>query len=280
MRFQATLRCARLRAPAVALGAIGLLILSAASAHAANTPCNRSLNDAKAGATLDPPVVLAPTPQSAQKQLNFDTSRQPKMIRNINVASDKPLPNDLTKDQINYDAVLSRSGDTLESTDFPDPTFTDPTISPDRRTLAFSACLSPKGIPAGKYVGAISVGGPAGLGAASINLTVNAKDGTLFLIGLIVALVLAFVLLLLKDASAAFPASGSKWKPALLVPLGDLRWWAATIVALGSAFGILYAAYANDPAWGSTGLGAVASLVASGLAAIGGQSILKSFSSP
>lgn len=261
------------------MSCVVLLAFPASPARAATARCDRVLGDAKAGATLDPPIALTATPQSAQKQLNFDTDRDPKIVRNVAISSDRPLPASLTSDQINYDAVLSRSGDTLESTDFSDPTFTDPKISPDRRTITFSICLNPKGISAGKYVGAIGVSGPAGLGATSINLTVSAKDGHLFRIGLCGALAVAFALLLLKDAAIAFPNKNNNWGQALLVPLRDLRWWAATAIALGSAFGILYAAYANDPAWGATGLAAAASLVGSAFAAIGGQSILTSFSS-
>jgi hypothetical protein len=81
-----------------------------------------------------------------------------------------------------------------------------------------------------------------------------------------------------KDAAIAYPTNDKKWGKALVVPLTDLRWWTATLVALGSAFGVLYAAYANDPAWGATGLSAGAALVGSAFAAIGGQSILTSFS--
>jgi hypothetical protein len=128
----------------------------------------------------------------------------------------------------------------------------------------------------------LELNGPDGLSAASTNLTANLKDGTLFWTGLAVALVVAFLLLLLKDAAVAYPTAdvNKNWGKALLVALTDLRWWAATLIALGGAFGILYATYANDPAWGATGLSAVAALVGSAFAAIGGQSILTSFSSP
>jgi hypothetical protein len=255
-----------------------LIMLTAPTAGAA-TDCSRRLNDAAKGSTLDPPVTLTPTPQSAQRQLNFDTDRDPKTIRGLTVTADRALPAEFTPEQVNYDALIARTGDSLESTDFPDPTFTNPRISPDQKSMTFDVCLDPRGIPAGKYVGSVGVSGPVGLGAASINLSVNAKNDGLFWVGLIMALGISFALLLLKDAAAVFPPTGGRWSKVLLVPLKDLRWWAATLIALGSAFGILYAAYANDPAWGATGLTAVASLVGSAFAAIGGQSILTSFKS-
>jgi hypothetical protein len=240
--------------------------------------CPRKLNDAQAGKTVDPPVSLTPTAQSAQRQLNFDTDRDPKALTRIVVTADRALPAEITPEVLSYDAILSRTGDTLESADFPNPTFTQPQIRPDRKTIIFSACLDPGDSGAGKYVGSFELSGPVGLAAASTNVTVNLKDGDLFWLGLVIALAVSFALLLLKDASIAYEGEGKNWGKALLKPLTDLRWWAATLVAMGGAFGILYAAYANDPSWGATGLTAVAALVGSAFAAIGGQSILSSFS--
>jgi hypothetical protein len=111
-----------------------------------------------------------------------------------------------------------------------------------------------------------------------VNLTVNLKDGTLFVVGLIGAVLICLALLLLKDAAAAYPKKNNNWGDAFKVPLTDPRWWAATAVAIGGAFGILLAAYLNDPSWGATGLAAVAALVGSAFAAIGGHSIITSFS--
>ena len=120
-------------------------------------------------------MELAPTQQSAQKLVNFGTSRQFKVIKHLTVTANKPLPPDLLPDQINYDAVLSRTGSTLETAEFPEPTFSPAYISHDRRSISFAVCLNPVGIAAGKYVGSITVSGPEGLGSTAVNLTVNAK---------------------------------------------------------------------------------------------------------
>jgi hypothetical protein len=254
---------------------VGLLLLSLGSAQADTAPpCPRTLNDAQPGPTLNPPVALSASPPSAQKQVNFDTDREPKTVSGLSATADSPLPKDLTPAQFNFDSVLSRSGDTLESTDFPNPTFSNPRISPDRKTVFFSACLDPKGISAGKYVGTITVSGPAGLGAASVNLTINAKKGTFFWVWMIATLSVAFALLLIKDAATAYPNVSSNWGKAVLVPISDPRWWAATLVALGGALGIMYGVYANDPSWGASELTAAFALVGSGLGAIGAQSIV------
>jgi hypothetical protein len=265
------------RGAAMLLATVGLLALAPAHAGAEAGPCPRHLNDAQPRKRpVTPPISLTPASASAKRQVNFGTGRGTKPLTHLTVSADKALPGDIRPSQIDYDAVISRTGDTLESTDFPTPTFTQPTFSPDRKTITFAACLDAHGVSAGKYVGSITVSGPAGVEPASINVTINAKDGSLWLAGLIVSLLVAFALLLLKDAASAFDKDKG-WGAAVRVPLGDLRWWAATLVALATAFGVLYAAYSNDPAWGATGLSAIASLVASTFAAVGGHSILTSF---
>jgi hypothetical protein len=51
-------------------------------------------------------------------------------------------------------------------------------------------------------------------------------------------------------------------------------WPKSGIVALGAAFGTLYAVYADNPAWGSGGFSDVAALIGAAFAAIGGQTII------
>jgi hypothetical protein len=180
----------------------------------------------------------------------------------------------LQPDQINYDAVLSRTGNTLETAEFPDPTFSPAYISSDRRSIAFAVCLNPTGISAGKYVGSITVSGPEGLGSASIGLTVNAKDAQLFTLSGAAALIAAFLLLVLKDGAAVKPVEGGKWWDPFKVPLKNPFWWAATVITLGTAFGALETIYSNDPAWGASGFASLASLVGTATAAVGGHTIL------
>jgi len=254
-----------------------LFALLPSSAPAAGPECKRRLNDATSGERLKPPVTSTPNAQSAQRQVNFGTDREVKPVRNIRLTLNRRLPDRVTPDQINFEALISRSGDSLESIDFPDPTFTDPWFGAERKAIAFTVCLDPEGVAAGKYVGAITVSGPPGLTATSVNLTVTAKNGCLFWIGAAIALVVAFLLLLFKDAAAAFKGN---WCEALTTPLKDLRWWGASALGLGAAFGTLYAIYANDPSWGASGVGAVIALIGSSFAAIGGKSIASAFAKP
>jgi len=278
----------RLTSVVAALAAVAAVWLAIGSAGAAaasgQTPsallaiaaCPVKTNQAKPGPALRPPIDLSPTTQSAQKLVNFGTSRGVKVIRHVTFTAAKPLPASVTAEQISFEASLARTGDTLETAEFPEPTFTVPVISEDRQSISFSICLNAAGIAAGKYVGLVSVSGPPGLGAASINLTVNAKDAQLFTFGWIVALLGAFGLLLIKDAAAA-KTGANNWGAALSQPLTNLAWWGATVVALATAFGALYGAYSADPAWGATGFAGIVSLVGTAFGAIGGHAILTAF---
>jgi hypothetical protein len=115
-----------------------------------------------------------------------------------------------------------------------------------------------------------------------VSLTINAKAKWLFWIGVFVALGIALALLLLKDAAAYYKSSpdvGSppravRWRDAFVHPLRDPLWCATTVVALGTAFGALYAVYAGNPAWGADGLTDISGLVAGGFAAVGGHTIV------
>jgi hypothetical protein len=86
---------------------------------------------------------MTPAPSSAQRIVNFATNRATKVVKRVVLMADKPLPDSLQIEQLNFDALISRAGDTLESTDFPDPTFSQPRISQDRQSIAFDICLNP-----------------------------------------------------------------------------------------------------------------------------------------
>ncbi len=244
--------------------------------------CPRRTNEASAGKPLKKAIALSPTPQSAQRQINFGTSRDVKYVKHVTLTTESALPSSVTPQQISYEANLTRTGDTLETAEFPDPTFSLPTFSPDRRSLSFTICLDAAGVHAGKYVGLITVSGPAGLGAGSINLTINTKGDKAFFYGWSIALLIgAFLLLLIKDAAAAKAKNsaivGYDWWDALKVPVRDLLWWTVTVIALGAAFGALYGAYSADPAWGAAGFAAIVPLVGTAFSAIGGHAILTAF---
>jgi hypothetical protein len=261
------------------------------AATAAGAPpftCNRHVDDAAPGPALDSPIALTPSSDSLQQIVNFGTDRtRTKYVREVVLTADKPLPATLTAQQLNFDAVISRAGATLESTDFPAPSFSTPVISPDRQSIAFEVCLNPGSqLDPGKYVGAVTLSGPAGLSAVSVSLTVNAKVAWLFYAWSAVALGAALLLLVLKDAAGyrrAHPETkdrktdkyrSTSWGRSFAQPLADPLWWATTVVALGTAFGALYATYAGNPAWGAGGFSDYSALIGAGFAAIGGHTII------
>src|SRR5260370_6974577 len=127
--FVGVLVCAPLLVPQPAVGA--------------TSPCPRHLNDGTTGTALSSPLALTPASSSAQRIVNFGTSRATKVVKRLVFTSDKPLPDSLTPPQLNFDALISRAGDTLESTDFPDPTFTEPRISHDPQPIPSAISLNP-----------------------------------------------------------------------------------------------------------------------------------------
>jgi hypothetical protein len=202
----------------------------------------------------------------------------------VTFGSNKQLPDSVTSKQLNYDAVLSRAGDTLESTDFPDPTFTEPKITPDRKSIKFTVCLNPGSSPPGKYVGSVTLSGPPGISAASLSLPINEKKSFLYwAVRSALALAVAFALLVLKDAAAyrkantiltTTPPTMPNWGESLKHPLADLLWWVTTAFALGAAFGTLYALYKGNAAWGSEGFSDFTAMIGATFAAVGGHTII------
>jgi len=276
-----TIRDKRRRMKWLAIGLLGcaslLLPGAAAGATTSGNPCPRHLDDGTIGAPVSPPIALTAAPGSTQRIINFGTGRATKIVKRLVFTADKPLPDLLNPQELNLDALISRAGDTLESTDFPDPTFSQPRISEDRQSITFAVCLSPGSIPPGKYVGGVTLSGPPGLGASSVSLTINAKVATLFYGGALAALLGALALLVLKDAAAFKNKEANKnthWPEAFKHPLKDPLWWATTLVALITAFGTLYAVYAANPAWGAGGFSDTAALIGAAFAAIGGHTII------
>jgi hypothetical protein len=246
-------------------------------------PCPRQLDDGANAPALGQPIELTPAPGSAQRNVNFGASRATKLIKGVTFTADKQLPDSLTGQQLSFDAFLSRVSDTLESTDFPDPTFSQPRITEDRKSIKFTICLNPASTtPPGKYAGSVTLSGPPGLSAASVALTVNAKKSLGFWLerGAVEALIVAFLLLVIKDAAAykkANPTTSWWWDP-WKHPLADPLWWTATFIALGAAFGTLYALYKGNPTWGSEGFSDVAVMISATFAAVGGHAIISTVS--
>jgi len=242
--------------------AVAVIAGSPAVAGAAES-CTRHVEDAKTGPALSEGVVLSAAKGSEQRSVNFDGNRGVKQIKDVVLVSDKTLPDTLKADELNFEALIQRSGETLESVDFSDPTFSEPRFSADRKRITFTICLSGQGVKPGKYVGAVNVSGPSGLGEGHVGVTANLKAK------FVIWLVFALAAMLLAGA-AMFAKDWTKDRKSITA-----GWWFKSIGTLVIAFGALIALYLKDPAWGASNLEAALTLVGSALASVGGRKLIE-----
>ena len=294
-----------LRALASAAAALALVLgcASPAPAVAASPNCTRQSGQGSPGAALETPVKLEP--DLPGQVVNFGGTRGTQFV-DVVLTATPALPASLTPDQIRIDVLrrFLRTSNNLRTTAAPLPTFTEPEIAPTRDRVTFTVCLSGSGLPAGSYVGNVTVDGPKGFGPASISITENAANATLALAGGAGSLIAAFAFLLLRGAAsrqaaaqtahaqsvaAAAEANNQQQldqlhqqppKPRLSQYFGevvsDLNWWITTIVALGLATGTIIGLYFANPAWGASTWGSIAALVGPVFSAVGVQSVITS----
>ena len=276
-------------------------VAAAATSDADRCPIKNAAGTA-VGKAVDPPITLQAEPGSASKVINFGADRDPddSTVFHVTAASgDDALPTDLEKRLELVADPIVRTGEKTDSVSFPEPQFSVVRPSGNRKRLSFRVCLAPPSdLPAGKYVGTIALQGPPGVESATVTITANAKDGKSFWIAAAATAVIAFLVLLYKGtsdaratriaAAAALPdgtadekkTKADKEEKALSWPraagrcLTDPSWYAPTLAALGATFGVLWAAYTDNPAWGESGLltSAIA-LIGTGLAAVGAKAI-------
>lgn len=231
----------------------GALVLNAQPALGAAKCTRENAPAPKPGTALNPRIELALDPDKAV--VNFAGGRG---IKRVDFTASRKgggaLPDSLTPDQIELRVVhsFSRVGDKIETTTLPEAvTFTEPDISGDE--INFSACFDLKDAKPGSYVGQVRVGGPRGLERAAAPVTINAQNDTGFLIGLVVALLLALAVMLLRMRT-----SDQTWT----------KFAATASVSLAAAGYAMYSIYSADPAWGAD-FASFLTIVGAGLAAAG-----------
>jgi hypothetical protein len=241
------------------------------------------------------PVKLSLTadPQSANKVVNLGADREPEEVTlRVNAAPRVP-PKYGQRLEVVAEPFVN-SSETGDTNSFEEPKFSHLHVSGNRKRITFTMCIdAPNDLPAGKYVSTVLVEGPAPVEAAVMTVTVNGKDGGGFLVAAGIAALLAFGVLLYKGAGEKRALSIVKaqtkpegeqrekatlkaeaWWRSLWSCLKDLGWWVPTLAAIASAFGLLYAAYAANPAWGEGGLAINAiALAGTGLAAVGAKAV-------
>jgi hypothetical protein len=265
----------------------------AAGAPAGHTELGRKEKKRKRGAAKPVKLSLTADPQSANRVVNLGADREPEGVTlRVNAAPRVP-PGYGRRLEVVAEPFVS-SSETGDTNSFSEPAFSHLHVSGNRKRITFKMCIdAPNSLPAGKYLSTVLVEGPPPVEAAAITLTVNGKDGGHFWEAAGLTAFLAFLVLLYKGAAekralliakAQSKPEGDerdraigeaeKWPASLESCLWDLGWWVPTVAAVASAFGLLYAAYEANPAWGEGGLvtNAVA-LAGTGLAAVGAKAV-------
>lgn len=238
-------------------------------------------------------VSLQADPQSANRTVNLGSDREAEEIPlRVNVSRVVPKNFAEVLDIVAEPFIsTSETGDTVT---FSEPTFSEPRLSGNRKRITFKMCINPPNdLPAGKYVSTVMLEGPPAVEGAVMTVTLNAKDGGRFLLAAGAAALIAFLVLLYKGAGEKRAASiaeaeketddekrkqevkkAENWCEATKRCFSDVGWMIPTVASVAAAFALLYAAYADNPAWGEGGLVSSAiALIGTGLAAVGVRTV-------
>lgn len=237
-------------------------------------------------------LSLQADPGSANRVVNLGSDREAERIT-LHVNASPRIPKGYGKRLEVVAEPFINSSETADTVTFSEPTFSKLLISGNRKRITFTMCVDPpNNLPAGKYLSTVSLEGPPPTEAATMTITINGKDGGVFLLAAIITAVLAFGVLLYKGAGEkrallltaaeqkpaaekdAAVKQAKKWRYPIMECVFDLGWLVPSIASIAGAFALLYAAYANNPAWGEGGIvtNAIA-LIGTGLAAVGAKTV-------
>jgi hypothetical protein len=203
----------------------------------------------------------------------------------IAIAASPALPTSVTSEEITVDIPkrFARNGPGLTTQYLPEPEFSKPRILQHGTLIAFTLCVNASHTPAGSYVGQVIVGGPKGVQPATIAVTLNAKDEIEFIVGSIVAGVIAVLLLLLRGIKVRMekPVATNETAPtagkALGITLKDLLgFWVPTIVAVAAALVAMLQVYDANSSWGADATSSLIALGGTALSAAGLGTFLSS----
>jgi hypothetical protein len=235
---------------------VGVLLVGSPGALAADPECTRPNGPAPKPAQAQTSSVEL-TIEPDKDLVNFAGGRGTKPREFVvSPKSNGKLPDALEPAQIELRTVRSfnRTGDKIESVSLVEPVqFTEPEINRNDNEIRFSACFDLKGSKAGSYTGQVRIAGP-GLQRASVPVTVNAQNRSLFLVGLAFALAAVLIVFGIRKIR-----SSQAWIPFL----------SGAIVSLVAAGYAMYRVYAGDPAWGADTFESVLTLTGAGLSAAG-----------
>jgi hypothetical protein len=247
---------------------------------------------AKKQAAAKKKVALQAEPASAGKVVNLGDDREAEEVTLHATVSPKAPPN-FEKHLGVLAEPFANTSETGETVTFSEPTFSKPELSGNGKRATFTMCVdAPNDLPAGKYTTTVLLEGPPPTEPAVMTVTLNAKDGHGFILAAALTALLSFLILLYKSAGekrtlllaeAEKVPEGERddavkkarrWRGPIWECLKDLGWWVPTVAAVVSAFAVLYAAYAANPAWGEGGIVTSAiALIGTGLAAVGAKTV-------
>lgn len=295
----------QVRGSVLSLFVLAALFLAAAPSAAANP----------AGDEVGTPNPECPVPNASgvaggkplKEKLSLETDAQ-SLNRTVNLGSDREeeivtlrvnVPSGLKKTKVTKRMELVaepfvRGNETGESVSFSDVTFSTLDVSGNGKRITFRMCIDPPNdLQAGKYVSTVMLDGPPGVESATMTVTVNGKNGGIFVWCAIAAAILSFLILLYKGAGERRTAAiaeakkksnpkerqekleeAERWRGHLGRCITDLGWLVPTLAAIVAAFALLWAAYDSNPAWGEGGpVTSALALIGTGLAAIGAKTI-------
>jgi len=240
-----------------------------------------------------PKLTLQADPQSANRVVNLGSDREPEEIT-LRVNASPRIPKGYGRRLEVAAEPFINSSETADTVTFSEPSFSKLRVAGNRKRITFTMCVNPPNdLPAGKYISTVNLEGPPPTEGAIMTITINGKDGGGFLAAAILTALLAFGVLLYKgagekralllaDAEAKQPGNerdaavkkAKEWGGPIKECLSDLGWLVPSVASVAAAFALLYAAYANNPAWGEGGIvtNAIA-LIGTGLAAVGAKAV-------
>jgi hypothetical protein len=199
----------------------------------------------------------------------------------IAVTASPPLPAAVAADEITLSipARFARTGAGLGTDYLPRPTFTTPEILEHGALVTFTLCVDASHIAAGSYVGQVIVGGPVGVQPASVAISLNAKDNTLFIVGIVLASLAAFALLVFRGIKVKHAVDSQTLGNAFRAMLKDyLGFWAPTVIAIAGAVVAMLQVYDGNPAWGADKVSSFIALATTAITAAGVGTFLSSLS--
>jgi hypothetical protein len=193
----------------------------------------------------------------------------------ITVTASPALPETVKPQDIAIDVPqrFARTGAGLSTSYLPEPTFSLPRILEHGKLVAFTLCVNANQIGAGTYVGQVIVGGPVGVQPATIAITLNAKDETEFIVGLIGAVIVAFALMLMRGMKlnhVQVDGDQRTFPEALQVTLKEyMGFWGATIIGIGAAVAAMLQVYDSNVSWGADSISSLLALMGTAISAAG-----------